>query len=186
MTLSEDEGPREDTSLEKLGEAQADLPRGRHASPPATPPLSTTAPPASSSPPRRPPRSSAGSRSPGSSRSASPASTRHTWGSARSRPREGARRGRARARRDRPDRAERGLRLAGPGLRGRARHRRGAAQRQRRRDRARPSPRLLGRPADDHAGLGDAPPRRPLRDGHPLRRRRPGRRHDRRSDERKR
>ena len=90
--------------------------------------------------------------------------------------RAGARRGRARARRDRPDRDQRGVRRPGARLRARARNRRGAAQRQRRRDRARPPARLLGRAADDHAGLGAAPPRRPLRDRHPLRRRRPGRR----------
>ncbi len=81
-----------------------------------------------------------------------------------------------RARRDRPDRDQRGVRRPGARLRARARDRRGAAERQRRRDRARPPARLLGRPADDHARLGAAPARRPLRHRGALRRRRSGRR----------
>ena len=83
---------------------------------------------------------------------------------------------RARARRDRPDRDQRGVRRPGARLRARARDRRGAAQRQRRRDRARTSARLLRRPAADDARLGAAPARRALRDRLALRRRRTGRR----------
>ena len=78
------------------------------------------------------------------------------------------------ARRDRPDRDQRGLRLPGARLRPGARHRRGEAQRQRRRDRPRPSARLLRRPPDHDPGPRAAPPRRQVRRRHPLRRRRPG------------
>ena len=100
---------------------------------------------------------------------------RRTWAigpipAIRTRPR----RRRARARPDRPDRDQRGVRRPGARLRARARHRRGAAQRQRRRDRARPPARLLGRPPDDRARLGAAPARRPLRHRGALRRRGPG------------
>ena len=55
---------------------------------------------------------------------------------------------------------------------------RGAAQRQRRRHRARPSARLHRRQADRHAAARDAPPGVALRDGHDVRRRRHGRRGD--------
>ena len=58
----------------------------------------------------------------------------------------GARRRRPVARRHRPGRDQRGLRRPGPRLRRRARDRRGAAERQRRRDRPRPPARLLRRP----------------------------------------
>ena len=56
----------------------------------------------------------------------------------------------------------------------RARPRRGAPQRQRRRDRPRPPARLLRRPPADHPGSRAPPPRRPHRRRHPMRRRRPG------------
>ena len=75
---------------------------------------------------------------------------------------------------DRPDRAQRGLRLPGPRLRPRARHRRGEAQRQRRRDRPRPPARLLRRPPRHHPRPRAAPPRRPVRHRDHVRRRRPG------------
>ena len=69
-------------------------------------------------------------------------------------------RGLADARRDRPDRDQRGLRLAGARLRRRAWNRRGAPQRQRRRDRDRPPARLLGRPPGRHPGARAAPAQR--------------------------
>ena len=43
VTIHADEGPRPDTTLERLAKLQADLPRRRHASPRATPLRSTTA-----------------------------------------------------------------------------------------------------------------------------------------------
>ena len=64
------------------------------------------------------------------------------------------------ARRDRSDRAQRGLRRAGAGLPARAADRPRAAERQRRRDRARPSAGLHRRQAHRHAAPRDAPPRR--------------------------
>ena len=93
VTVHSDEGPRADTTLEKLGRAAAGVPRGRHGDrrqlladqrrrrvPGAGDPRSARA-------------SWAASRSRGSSPPAPPASTRATWASARSRPR--ARRWRA-------------------------------------------------------------------------------------------
>ena len=74
----------------------------------------------------------------------------------------------------RPGRAERGVRLAEPRRRARARPRRGARQRQRRRDRARPPARHERRAPRRLAGARAAPPRRPLRPRHAVRRRRPG------------
>ena len=53
-------------------------------------------------------------------------------------------------------------------------HRGGAPQRERRRDRPRPPARLLRRPPRHHPAARAAPPRRPLRPCHPLRRGRPG------------
>ena len=64
---------------------------------------------------------------------------------------EGAEADRADARSDRPDRAERSLRRRAAVLREGTAHRHGEAQRQRRRDRARPPARLHGRQADDDA-----------------------------------
>ncbi len=80
------------------------------------------------------------------------------------------------ARRRRSGRAERGVRGPGARLPHRARHRARPAERQRRRDCARPSARLHGG-ADDHlAGARDGPARRALRHGDDVRRRRHGRR----------
>ena len=92
----------------------------------------------------------------------------------------GARRCRPVARRHRPDRDQRGVRVPGPRLRRRARDRGGAAERERRGDRPRPPARLLRRPPHDHARLGVATPRGPLRGRGALRGRRAGRGDDRR------
>ena len=165
------------TRPREAGEAPRPPSARTASSPPATPRPSTTAPPASSSPPRRRPTSSAPSRSAAilgiGVAGVDPAVM--GIGPVQAIPRALEHAGLC-ARPDRPDRDQRGLRLPGPRLRPRARHRRGAAQRQRRRDRARPPARLLRRPHPDHAALGDAPPRRPLRDRGAMRRRRPGRR----------
>ena len=81
--------------------------------------------------------------------------------------------------RDRPDRDQRGVRRPGARMRPRAEHRRGAAERQRRRDRAGPSTRLLGGPDPDDADLGAASPPRSLRDRLSVRRSRSGTGHHR-------
>ena len=88
---------------------------------------------------------------------------------------EGAEAGRADARSDRPRRAERSVRRAGPRLPEGAADRSGSAERQRRRDRARPSARLHRREADDDAAVRDETAQRPLRHGDDVRRRRHGR-----------
>ena len=76
--------------------------------------------------------------------------------------------------RARPRRAERGLRLAEPGRDPRARARSRARERQRRGDRDRPPARDERRAAGRDAAPRAPPPRRPLRPGNTLRRRRPG------------
>ena len=77
--------------------------------------------------------------------------------------------------RDRSRRAERSFRGAGNRMPARARHRRGAAERQWWRHRPRPPARLHRRQADRHAAARDAAPGIPLRDGDDVRRRRNGR-----------
>ena len=74
----------------------------------------------------------------------------------------------------RPGGVERGVRVAGARLDARARLRARPPERERRRDRARPSAGRLRRPAARHTRLGAAPPRRPLRPRHDVHRRGPG------------
>ncbi|AIC89786.1 acetyl-CoA C-acetyltransferase family protein [Burkholderia thailandensis USAMRU Malaysia  len=78
----------------------------------------------------------------------------------------------------RRDRAERGVRIAGPGGAAAAgrRRRRCARESERRRDRARPSARRLGRAARDERDVSVASHRRPLRALHDVHRRRAGHR----------
>jgi acetyl-CoA acyltransferase len=76
---------------------------------------------------------------------------------------QGATRRRAGGLGHRAGRAQRGLRLTGPGLDARAGLRAREGQRQRRGDRSRPPAWLLRRPPARHARLGTAPPRRALR-----------------------
>ena len=170
-----DEGPRARRLAGEAGEAAPGLPRGRHGHrrQRLDPQRRRRLPADRLRGGRRGARRRAAR--PASSPSASPASTPPTWASARSRPipRALAAAG-LDARPDRPDRAQRGLRLPGPRLRPRARHRRGAPQRQRRRDRPRPPARLLRRPPHRHPRPRAAPPRRQVRHRDPVRRRRPG------------
>ena len=82
--------------------------------------------------------------------------------------------------RSRPDRAQRGLRRAGPGRHGRARAAARPHQRQRRRHRPGPSPRLFRRAPDDDLGARDETPppvrcrRQSIRFGYAVCRCRPG------------
>ena len=88
---------------------------GRHRHRRQLRPASTTAPPRCWWPPRRPCAATAWSRSPGSASAPSPGSPRRSWASVRCpRPRS-CWPGRARRRRPGRDRAERGVRRAGPG-----------------------------------------------------------------------
>ncbi len=161
-TMTVDEGPREDTSLEKLAKLKPAFREG-------------------------------GSVTAGNSSTLNDGAACLVLGNeeaakeldrepmARDRDPQGARAGRPGYRSDRPDRAERGVRVAGPRVRRGTRDRRGAPQRQRRRDRPRPPAGLLGRPVDDQPRLGAQAPERPLWHSDALRRRRPGRGHGRRS-----
>ena len=89
---------------------------------------------------------------------------------------QGARQGRPAAERHRPLGDQRGVRLGRAELDPDARHRRGSRQRQRRRGRARPPDRRLGRAHHRDARARAAPARRRLRLRGDLLRRRPGRR----------
>ena len=144
VTVEADEGPRADTSLEKLGRLRPAFREGGT----VTAGNASTLNDGAACLVLASARASRGARRRarwrGSSRSASPASTPPTWGSARSPAiRRALDAAGPDARRHRPGRDQRGVRRPGARLRRRARDRRGAAERQRRRDRARPPARLL-------------------------------------------
>ena len=96
----------------------------------------------------------------------------------------GARARRAERRADRPVGDQRGVRVGRDQLRAHAGHRRREGERERRRDRARPSDRRFGRAHPDDADVRAAPPRRRPRVRRDLLRRRPGRRRDHRGQRR--
>ena len=172
-----DEGVRPGTTAESLGGAAAGLRQGRAPSPPATPRRSPTAGPRSSSCPGPRPTSSGvtplGEFVSYGQVAGPDASLLHQPSRAIS---QALGKARVVGRRRRPLRDQRGLRRRRPGLGRRARHRRGAAQRERRGHRPRPPGRHVGHPGGADRPLRAAPARRRHGRGGPVRRRRPGRR----------